>query len=178
MEKEDIKLTSAEIGTLWGAYVNGTAIDTVNRYMVSIVENEKIRALFEEAIHIFAQQKEQIVSFIKKDGFPLPNGFNNSDLNLNAKRLFTDIFCLHYLHIMTLHGLIGHVTALTTSVNRDLRHFYDSCDSDAKQLYHKSTELLLNWAIFKETLTSIQKKTRILLLPKISLTVFLEEVDV
>ncbi|MFS0862074.1 DUF3231 family protein [Fredinandcohnia sp. 179-A 10B2 NHS] len=149
MEKEDIKLTSAEIGTLWGAYVNGTAIDTVNRYMVSIVENEKIRALFEEAIHVFAQQKEQIVSFIKKDGFPLPNGFNDSDLKSNAKRLFTDIFCLHYLHIMTLHGLIGHVTALSSSVNRDLRYFYDSCDSDAKKLYHKCTELLLELGHFQ-----------------------------
>ncbi|MDZ5472967.1 DUF3231 family protein [Bacillus sp. 31A1R] len=149
MDKEDIKFTSAEIGTLWGAYVNGTAIDTVNRYMVSIVENEKIKAVLEEAIQIFAQQKEQIVSFIKRDGFPLPNGFNDSDLRKDAKRLFTDIFCLHYIHIMTLHGLIGHVTALSSSVNKDLRHFYDSCDNDAKELYHKSTELLLELGHFQ-----------------------------
>lgn len=149
MEKESIKLTSAEIGTLWGAYVNGTAIDTVNKYMVSIIENEKIKALLEEAIQIFAQQKEQIVSFIQKDGFPLPTGFNDSDLKKDATRLFTDIFCLHYIHIMSLHGLIGHVTALSSSVNKDLRHFFDSCDNDAKKIYHKSTELLLEMGHFQ-----------------------------
>lgn len=149
MNKENIKLTSAEIGTLWGAYVNGTAIDVINKYMVSIVENEKIKAILEEAVHIFAKQKGQIVSFIEKEGFPLPNGFNDSDLKKDSKRLFTDIFCLHYIHIMTLHGLIGHSTALSSSVNRDLRHFYDSCDNDAKYIYHKSTELLLELGHFQ-----------------------------
>ncbi|WP_421377886.1 DUF3231 family protein [Bacillus salacetis] len=149
MEKENIKLTSAEIGTLWGAYVNGTAIDTVNKYMASIVENEKIKAILEEAIQIYAKQKEQVVSFIQKDGFPLPKGFTDYDLKKGAKRLFTDIFCLHYLHIMTMHGLIGHVTALSSSVNKELRHFYDSCDNEAKNIYHKCTELLLEMGHFQ-----------------------------
>ncbi|MFC7062641.1 DUF3231 family protein [Halobacillus seohaensis] len=149
MDKENIKLTSAEIGTLWGAFVNGTAIDSVNKYMVTIIENEKIKAIMEEAIHIFAKQKEQIVTFIKKDGFPVPNGFTDSDLNKGTKRLFSDIFCLHYLHIMSVHGLIGHNTALGSSVRKDLRKFYDSCDNDAKYIYHKTTDLLLELGHFQ-----------------------------
>ncbi|MBM7663299.1 hypothetical protein JOC85_004171 [Bacillus mesophilus] len=146
---DNIKLTSAEMGTLWGAYVNGTAIDIVNKYMVTIIENEKIKTVMEEAIHIFAKQKEQIVTFIEKDGFPVPNGFTDSDLNKGTKRLFSDIFCLHYLHIMTMHGLIGHNTALASSVRKDLRNFYDSCDNDAKYLYHKTTDLLLELGHFQ-----------------------------
>jgi hypothetical protein len=149
LNNENIKLTSAEIGTLWGAFVNGTAIDTVNRYMVSITEDERIKGLLEEAIQIFARQKQQIVSFIEKDGFPIPCGFNDSDLTNTSKRLFTDTFCLHYIHIMTLHGLIGHVTALSSSVNSELRLFFDACDQDAKNLYHKSTELLLELGHFQ-----------------------------
>lgn len=149
LEKENIKLTSAEIGTLWGAYVNGTAIDIVNQYMVTIIENKEIKAIMEEAIHIFTKQKEQIVTFIEKDGFPVPNGFTDSDLNKGTKRLFTDIFCLHYLHIMALHGLIGHNTALSSSVRKDLRNFYDSCDNDAKYIYHKTTDLLLELGHFQ-----------------------------
>lgn len=57
MDKEELKLTSAEIGTLWGEYVNGTAVDTVNKYMLSIIEDEKIKEVFEDAIKIFASQK-------------------------------------------------------------------------------------------------------------------------
>lgn len=149
MDKEDLKLTSAEIGTLWGEYVNGTAVDIVNRYMLSIIEDEKIKEIFEEAIKIFATQKEQITIFIENEGFPVPIGFTESDLNKGTKRLFSDIFCLHYLHIMTLHGLMGHSTALSSSVRKDLRHFYQSCSNDGMNMHHRTIELLLEKGHFQ-----------------------------
>lgn len=102
MNYEDIKLTSAEIGTLWSEYINGTMTDCVNRYMVTIIEHEAIKKVFEDAINIFAKQKQEIAQRIAKDGFPVPLGFTDSDINTKAPRLFTDIFCLQYLHVMTL----------------------------------------------------------------------------
>ncbi|MBS4220088.1 DUF3231 family protein [Bacillus sp. FJAT-49711] len=149
MDENKLKLTSSEIGTLWGEYVNGTATDMVNKYMVSIIEDELIKAIFEEAIITFEKQKKQIVTFMENEGFPVPIGFTDSDLFKDKPRLFTDIFCLNYLHIMTLHGLLGHSTALAVSVRKDLRDFYDSCDNDAKKMYHQTIELLLEKGNFQ-----------------------------
>ncbi|QGQ46320.1 DUF3231 family protein [Metabacillus sediminilitoris] len=149
MEENKLKLTSSEIGTLWGEYVNGTMTDVVNRYMVSIIEDESIKAIFEDAIKTFGKQKEQIVTFMENEGFPVPIGFTESDLFKGKPRLFTDIFCLNYLHIMTLHGLLGHSTAFAVSVRKDLRDFYDSCDNDAKKMYHQTIELLLEKGNFQ-----------------------------
>ncbi|MFD2681705.1 DUF3231 family protein [Bacillus seohaeanensis] len=149
MEKNKLKLTSSEIGTLWGEYINGTATDIVNRYMVSIIEDEQIKAIFEDAIKTFAKQKKQIATFMENEGFPVPIGFTESDLFKGKQRLFTDIFCLNYLHIMTLHGLLGHSTALGVSVRKDLRDFYDSCDNEAKRMYHQTIELLLEKGSFQ-----------------------------
>jgi Protein of unknown function (DUF3231) len=149
VEKNKLKLTSSEIGTLWGEYINGTATDIVNRYMVSIIEDEQIKAIFEDAIKTFAKQKKQIATFMENEGFPVPIGFTESDLFKGKQRLFTDIFCLNYLHIMTLHGLLGHSTALGVSVRKDLRDFYDSCDNEAKRMYHQTIELLLEKGSFQ-----------------------------
>lgn len=149
MDKEKLKLTSSEIGSLWGEYVNGTMIDAVNRYMYSIIEDEAIKAIFDDAIKTFEVQKKQLVTFIENEGFPVPIGFSEADINKGAKRLFTDIFCLNYLHIMTLHGLIGHITAFGVSVRKDLREFYDTCDNDAKTMYHQTIELLLEKGNFQ-----------------------------
>ncbi|GKU81312.1 DUF3231 family protein [Niallia sp. NCCP-28] len=149
MDKNRLKLTSSEIGTLWGEFVNGTMTDVVNRYMVSIIEDKPIKAIFESAIKTFEKQKQQIVTFLEKEGFPVPIGFNESDLFKGKQRLFTDIFCLNYLHIMSLHGLLGHSTALGVSVRKDLREFYDSCDNDAKKMYHQTIELLLDKGNFQ-----------------------------
>jgi hypothetical protein len=123
--------------------------DTVNRYMFTIIEDESIKTIFEDAIKTFEKQKQQIVAFIEKEGFPVPIGFTESDLNKGAERLFTDIFCLNYLHIMTVHGLLGHTTALGVSVRKDLRDFYDSCDNDAKRMYNLTIGLLLEKGNFQ-----------------------------
>ena len=149
MDKDKLKLTSSEIGTLWAEYVNGTAVDIVNRYMVSIIEDESIKSVFQDAIETFAKQKKQIATFIENEGFPVPIGFTESDLNKGTERLFTDIFCLNYLHIMTLHGLLGHSTSLGVSVREDLRYFYDSCDNDGKRMYHQTIDLLLEKGSFQ-----------------------------
>jgi hypothetical protein len=117
--------------------------------MVSIIEDEAIKAIFEDAIRTFEKQKKQLVTFIENEGFPVPIGFTESDLNKGAERLFTDIFCLNYLHIMTLHGLLGHSTAFGVSVRKDLRYFYDSCDNDGKRMYHQTIELLLEKGNFQ-----------------------------
>ncbi|MFC3884041.1 DUF3231 family protein [Bacillus songklensis] len=129
--------------------MNGTMTDVVNRYMLSIIEDEAIKIIFEDAIKTFEKQKKQLVTFMEKEGFPVPIGFTESDLNKGAERLFTDIFCLNYLHIMTLHGLLGHTTSLGVSVREDLRYFYDSCDNDGKRMYHQTIELLLEKGNFQ-----------------------------
>jgi hypothetical protein len=97
--------------------------------MLTIIEDKKIKTLFEDAIKTFDKQKKQITTLLENDGFPIPIGFTDSDLNKETKRLFSDIFCLHHLHIMALNGLLGHITSLSSSVRKDLRHFYDSCDA-------------------------------------------------
>lgn len=147
--KNKLKLTSSELGSLWGEYINGTATDVINRYMFSIIEDKSIKKIFDDAIRTFKKQKNQIETFMENDGFPIPIGFNESDLHKGSERLFTDIFCLNYLHIMTLHGLLGHTTSLSVSVRKDLRDFYDSCDNDGKRMYHQTIELMLEKGIFQ-----------------------------
>jgi hypothetical protein len=149
MDTENLKLTSSEIGSLWGEYVNGTAIDVVNRYMYSIIEDEAIKAAFYEALQTFEKQKKQIETFFEKEGFPVPIGFTESDLYLGKQRLFSDAFCLNFLHVITIHGLLGHITSFGISVRKDLREFYDSCDNDAKKMYHQTIELLLEKGLFQ-----------------------------
>jgi hypothetical protein len=149
VDEHKLKLTSSEVGTLWGEYVNGTMTDVVNRYMVSIIEDAQIKAIFEDAIATFQKQKNQIETFMENEGFPVPIGFTESDLYKGKPRLFTDIFCLNYLHIMTMHGLLGHSTSLAVSVRKDLRDFYDACDNDAKRMYHQTIEVLLEKGNFQ-----------------------------
>ena len=69
MENDNLRLTSSEIGTLWGEYVNGTMIDIVNRYMFSIIEDKSIKKVYLTAMRR-SKAKARTLSFIEKDRFP------------------------------------------------------------------------------------------------------------
>lgn len=149
MIETQLKLTSTEIGALWGQYVNGTMVNCVNKYMLSIIEDKSIKEVFDDAIKITENQMQQVSTFILNDGFPLPVGFTETDINSNIKRLFSDIFCLDYLYLMTIHGLNGHLYSLTTSVRKDLRDFFDSCLTEGKNMYQRTVDLLLEKGHFQ-----------------------------
>jgi hypothetical protein len=149
MNNENIRLTASEIGTLWGEYLNGTIVECVNKYMYSIIENPAIKGVFEEAIKIYENQKRQIMNLFQSEGFLVPKGFSDADINMNAARLFSDTFCLHYLYIMTMHGLHAHITSLNVSVRKDIRQMYDSFDNDGKRIFHLTTDLMLEKGVFQ-----------------------------
>ncbi|MDQ0916034.1 DUF3231 family protein [Paenibacillus sp. V4I5] len=149
MNTTQLKLTSTEIGALWGQYVNSKMVNCVNKYMLSIIEDPSIKEVFDDAIKITENQMLQVSTFILNDGFPLPIGFSEADTNPNIGRLFSDVFCLDYLYLMTIHGLNGHVYSLTTSVRRDLRDFFDSCLTDGKNMYQRTVDLLLEKGHFQ-----------------------------
>lgn len=149
MNTTQLKLTSTEIGALWGQYVNSKMVNCVNKYMFSIIEDPSIKEVFDDAIKITENQMQQVSTFILNDGFPLPIGFTEADTNPNIGRLFLDVFCLDYLYLMTIHGLNGHVYSLTTSVRRDLRDFFDSCLTDGKNMYQRTVDLLLEKGHFQ-----------------------------
>ncbi|WP_240377115.1 DUF3231 family protein [Bacillus piscicola] len=149
MDKNHLTLTSSEIGSLWMEYVNGTMTDIVNRYMFSIIEDTAIKNIFDDALKTFEKQKNQLATFMENEGYPVPIGFTESDLHKGSEKLFSDQFCLIYLHVMTLHGLLGHTSSLSISVRKDLREFYDACGNDGKRMYHQTIELMLEKGIFQ-----------------------------
>ncbi len=61
MNKDRLKLTASEIGSLWGQYIDGTMADIVNRYMFSIIDDESIKTIFDNAIKTFEKQKNKLL---------------------------------------------------------------------------------------------------------------------
>lgn len=79
---------------------------------------------------------------------------------------------------MTIHGLLGHTTALGVSVRKDIREFYSSCVDDAKNMYDLTIELLLKKEFFREIPIFILPKALKLLLQQTLLMDFSEKGDV
>jgi len=136
------KLTSAEIAVLWTQYMNDTASICIHKHMMEHIEDSDIVDVFKYAISLSTKHLERIKELLKSEGFPIPIGFTDKDYMPNVPRLFSDVFCLNYLNIMSLHGCHGYSGAITTSSRLDVRNYITECLASATELCNRTKTVL------------------------------------
>lgn len=114
----------------------------VLHYFLAKVEDAEIKPIIEYALGL----TEQHVSFKKKlftnEQFPIPHGFNDEDVNVDAPKLFSDGLMLLYLRQMGISGLGAYSIALASSARIDIRDFFNNNLKTAAELLNKTTTLL------------------------------------
>lgn len=143
-----IRLTSAEIASLWTTYMSDTMSICVHKHILDKVEDTEVRSLYETALKLSQGHVQKIRQIFTEGKFPIPHGFTDEDLSLKAPRLFSDSFWLMYLNKMSIHGLTGYALALTTATRSDIRDFYTEVNATTMELYNKSTDVKLSKGLF------------------------------
>jgi hypothetical protein len=83
----NIKLTSAEMASLWISYQNDTMSICVMKHFLCHIDDEEIREVLEYALHLSEQHIKTVTEFMKKEDFPIPHGFTENDVNLRGKQI-------------------------------------------------------------------------------------------
>lgn len=142
-----VDLTSSEIANLWSQYINDSMSICVLSYYLQHVKDPDIRSILEFALKLSQTHIEKLRVFFEKENYPIPQGFTESDVNLDAPKLFTDVFMLVYIYIMTIHGLTGYAGAVSTSIRSDQINYFIKCNTEAMELYSRVLEVLVRKGI-------------------------------
>lgn len=134
-------LTAAEVSALWLQYMGDTMAICMYKYFLKINEDDKIQPVLEMALQLSESQVAEVAKFLQDEHFQIPAGFNESDVNLNAPRLFTDSFLLFYSYMMTIHGMTAYSLAVTSCQREDIQNYFFQCISSSKDLFQKITIL-------------------------------------
>lgn len=110
-------------------------------------EDKEIKSVLEFALELSKSQSEQVKKFLSEENYPIPVGFTEQDVNLKAPPLFSDIFMIIYMYVMTLHGLTGYAGAIGNAVRRDQRDYFIQCNQGAMELYNKIIDVMLQKGI-------------------------------
>jgi hypothetical protein len=137
-------LTAAEVSALWLQYLGDSMAICVYKYFLTIVENEEIKPILESALQLAESHVLKITEFLKDAEFQVPIGFTESDVNVNAPRLFSDQFLLFYSYIMTIHGITAYSLAITNLERQDLQNYFFECTTSSKELFQKIVQLAKN----------------------------------
>src|SRR5690606_19438264 len=124
MSKNVIKLTSAEIASLWTGYLNDSMTKCVLTFMLKSIEDQEIKPVVQYACDTASNHLEQLLSFFKKEEYAVPIGFSDQDVNPNAPWLFSDIFCLTYVNHMAKMGMLAYSGLLSMTSRQDIREYF------------------------------------------------------
>jgi Protein of unknown function (DUF3231) len=138
------KLTSTEMATLWTQYINDSASICVIGYFINSVKSKKIKYILEDAMKSAVTQLDIVTKLFKKHNFPIPIGFNKSDVNLEASPLFGDIFIVHYLKNMSVLGMSASSLADSGATNPDGIRIFKLVYQNAYKLSTQAREFLMN----------------------------------
>lgn len=142
-DKTKIRLTSAEMSSMWTQYINDTVSVCVLSYFMNNIDDKKVKEIVEFAIDTSRSNISTLKEIFDREDFPYPIGFNKKDVNVHAPRLFSDTFVLMYLRHMSILGLAANTAAIGLGTRPDVISFHKSVLKSAVGLQDLSRELML-----------------------------------
>ena len=146
--EHNIRLTSAEIGSLWLQFMSDSMAVCTMKYFLNKTEDAQIRPVLEYAISLAESHLVTIDAIFKQENFPTPTGFTDKDVSLDAPRLFCDPYHLTYVKNSAKSGLIAYGLALSLAARQDVRDFVMTCIKTTADLDEMATQVMLSKGIY------------------------------
>jgi spore coat protein CotF len=143
----DKKLNAAEQGKLWATYMGNSMASPILHYMLSHVHDQEIAKIVKYALSLAQKYMKDIQDIYDRESYPLPAGFTDDDVNLQAPRLFADELYLHYLKYVGKGGLNIYSIAVTLMTRPDVRDFFLECLNQSARLITRVNEIMIKKGI-------------------------------
>ena len=145
---DDARLTSAEIANLWNTYMVFSMLSCVKRHFYEKVEDYDTKNVLEDSLEIANKRVSRVLEIFDEEDLPIPAGFSDEDLDLQAPRLYSDNYYLYY--VLNMLGLVLPLNTLNQvlSARSDVREFYTECNQSSIRLHKKVSDILLKKGLY------------------------------
>ncbi|KKI92424.1 hypothetical protein WQ54_09655 [Bacillus sp. SA1-12] len=138
------KLTAAEMGKLWATYLGNSMSTCVLNYYLQHVEDKDIKDLLKNALTLCNEFILTIEEIFTKENFPIPDGFTEKDVNIDAPRLFEDDFYVHHLKYLAKAGMSIYSVGSPLMYRKDVKDFFIYCLDSTNRLMEQIKEILMS----------------------------------
>ncbi|GIN59315.1 hypothetical protein J8TS2_36340 [Lederbergia ruris] len=134
-------LTASELAILYGSYANDTVSICMLSYFLEHVEDPDIKASVEYGLELSNMHIAIDKDIFAQEGLPVPLGFTEQDVNVQAPRLYSDEFILHYVQNIGIMGINAYSMALPKMSRKDLRDHFTQCLQSSAELFNRTTDI-------------------------------------
>ena len=138
------RLTASEIAQLWTSYMEHTMLRCQWKYFIATTKSPAIKEIEIETLDRIEHRIRIIAGFLEMDDFPIPVGFSDNDINIDAPPLFSETFLLDFLRLELKTSLTFNTLNIGMSTRPDVRDFYAACVESSIRLNTKLTNYMLS----------------------------------
>jgi Protein of unknown function (DUF3231) len=142
-----IPLISSEITGLWNSYMGDTMIVCLLKHFLNRVDDSATRAILQQTSDLSTQHIQEVAEILKQEKLPIPHGFDDNDVNVDAPRMFTDAFYLNFLGFMARVGMHNYTLILNQLARSDMRAFFSKRITEYIDLFNNSADLRISKGI-------------------------------
>lgn len=140
---EKINLNSNEISVMWTQYIQNTLYVQILEYFLATVEDYETKVIVEHSLALSKRIKKEVKTIFEQENLPIPYGFSDEDVNLNAQKLFLDPFMIQFLEHTLKAGILAHGSTLMTCVRKDIRELFSDTTEESIKLFNNCIDLAL-----------------------------------
>lgn len=149
MEKEhNIRLTSAELGSLWFTYITNSMTVCILKYFLAKTQDIEIKTVLEFALNTNTNRFDTINKLYMNEGHAIPIGFTDNDVDINAPALYSDTFLLNYIFNESKISMGTYSQLVSTCVRADVHGIFSEALFQSKEIYDKSLQVLLSKGLY------------------------------
>jgi len=141
------ELTASEISNLWTSYQNDTMAKCVLSHFIATCDDESTSLILKNALSLSEMHIQKVTDILRNEGYPIPVGFTDNDVKMDAPRLFSNKLYLLYVLNMGKFGLSSYGYALAIVSREDIIQFYSECLAETTKLHNNAKKLTIEKGI-------------------------------
>jgi len=143
-----IPLVTSEIAGLRNSYMGESMAVCVLKYFLNRVDDSETQAILQSTLKLSNKHIQLLVIILNQAKLPIPEGFTDKDVNINAPRLYNDEFYLFYLSFMSRTKMIRYAQILSNCARTDIRDYFTNLMVEASDLYNYAIDIRLSKGVF------------------------------
>lgn len=140
---ESIFPNASEIGNLWAGYLAENMAVCMLKFMVAKSKDPDIKPLLQQALDLSSQRINSMEELFNSIHHPIPEGYGEKDVDINAPELFSESFSLAYTRLMNVYIELKYSMALSRSSRQDFRQFFSEAINTSRDINQRATDILL-----------------------------------
>lgn len=147
-KKSSVGLTSSEISNIWAVYMKYSMELRFLEYFIETTEDGQIRKIVDSMLNQTRKSMEEVKNQFVSENLVVPKGLTREDIQVNACKVFSDIFILIFCYDLSMLSLSTYPGAFAESTKAEIRNHFQSGIDFNMNIQNEMVKLMLSKGVY------------------------------